>query len=578
MKLMKNVSIQIKIFFPIFLLSALLLIMGIFSIINIRGLMRDSEEISGNYAESISLLGEIGEDFQSINRIVYAHCIADTNDKMGKLNTEYNTISSKIEEAMASYESQLNSGEETDLYNTFKADFESYISTYNQTIKLSTANSTERAEELANGELTDLSSVVSEDIDNMVQNNKESMNKAVKEQETLYASIIGTFIVIAVISIVIVILSVMVVLLEIIHPLTNSKKKLEHIVQNIQDGHGDLTERLNVSGKDELGALASGINVFIETLQTIMQQISGNSHDLGRIVSNVAGKVSTTNDSISDISSVMEKLSATMEEISSTVANVNENTSNVDTNVIDLAKATNGLEIYSEEMQKRAGSLEHTAIDNKENTSVIINGIIERLRKAITDSKSVDRVNDLTDEILSISGQTNLLALNASIEAARAGDAGKGFAVVADEIRQLADSSREAANNIQTINQMVIVAVNELIESSDSIIKYINENILPDYDEFVNAGKQYNDDAVHVTEIVHHLNEMADNVKYLMSNITTSMEGIASAIDESTNGVSSAAMNTNEIVLDIGQIATEMDSNQAIAGSLNDQTNRFVNL
>ena len=96
-----------------------------------------------------------------------------------------------------------------------------------------------------------------------------------------------------------------------------------------------------------------------------------------------------------------------------------------------------------------ADSLAKSADENKRTTDEMVGNIVGTLKKAIEDSKSVERVNELTGEILNISSQTNLLALNASIEAARAGEAGKGFAVVADEIRQLADSSRDTANNIQ---------------------------------------------------------------------------------------------------------------------------------
>ena len=113
------------------------------------------------------------------------------------------------------------------------------------------------------------------------------------------------------------------------------------------------------------------------------------------------------------------------------------------------------------------------------------------MKQSVADSQSVDKINALTGDILSIAGQTNLLALNASIEAARAGDAGKGFSVVASEISQLSDSSRDTATNIQTINTLVIETVHELTDHANDLVNYIQETILPDYDSFVDAGMQY---------------------------------------------------------------------------------------
>ena len=229
-------------------------------------------------------------------------------------------------------------------------------------------------------------------------------------------------------------------------------------------------------------------------------------------------------------------------------------------------------------MHKRAEELEHKAVANKQSTSDVVNEIIGKLQSAIEGSRSVERVNELTDEILNISSQTNLLALNASIEAARAGDAGRGFAVVASEISKLAESSRTAANNIQTINNMVVEAVKELTGSADQIVSYINDNILPDYDGFVNSGKQYNNDAVHVNVTVNSFNEMTSKIRKLMTEITDSIRGISTAIDESANGVSSAALNTGDVVKDIVAIASEMDNNKDIADMLGTQARRFTNL
>ena len=274
----------------------------------------------------------------------------------------------------------------------------------------------------------------------------------------------------------------------------------------------------------------------------------------------------------------MEELSASMEAISSTLTEINSNAENVGSNVSEIAGESQGLLEYATNMQSRASVLQNTAVENKQNTSGVVNSIISNLKKAMEDSKSVDRVNDLTDEILSISSQTNLLALNASIEAARAGEAGRGFAVVADEIRQLADSSRETANNIQSINNMVVIAVKELLDSSDSIVKYISETILPDYDGFVDAGKQYNEDAVYVNKVVSQFSEMSVQLEMLIKSITESISGIATSVDESADGISAAASNTNALVREITQVTDAMNNNKDIANSLNQQAEQFAHL
>ena len=137
--------------------------------------------------------------------------------------------------------------------------------------------------------------------------------------------------------------------------------------------------------------------------------------------------------------------------------------------------------------------------------------------------------------------------MNASIEAARAGDVGKGFAVVADEIRLLADSSKDAANNIQSIATKVIEVVQELTDSARSFIEYINYNVLPDYD-----------------------------IKELIRDIVESIDGIASATEESSKAIYFAAERMGSLVEDVGEVSTEMEYNNEVITSLKGETDKFV--
>ena len=122
------------------------------------------------------------------------------------------------------------------------------------------------------------------------------------------------------------------------------------------------------------------------------------------------------------------------------------------------------------------------------------------------------------------------------------------------------------------------MAVKELIESSNSIVEYINDNVLPDYDNFVDSGKQYNRDAVHVNDIVEQFNTMSADLKDAVTNVTEAMNGISTAVEESANGIASAADNTQGLVEDMGHIIEEMESNKQIAGTLKSEADRFVAL
>ena len=557
MMFFKNLSIRYKILIPVMLLGCLMLALGVISLGCAGQIMSASEEISDVYAVKIEKLDDTVIAYQTLRRVAFAHIVEDDADDKQTLVEEADSLKAEIKALNSEYEGMLSPGEEENAFRQFEADYANYLTIYDQILEYSANNQKDEASALASNDLREAGTALTAELASMTDVNKAGMEAAKVTQQETYASITRLIIILAVLGVFVLLFVVWVCWKWVCKRLININAQLRDVIASIEAGQGDLTKRVQCFCTDEIGTLASGINTFIETLHGIMGQINTSSGQLGSIVN---------------------LLSASMDTISSTITDIKENVSVVDDNIINMSDAAQGLNDYAVKMQERAEALERNAVENKQNTSDIINNIIDKLKQAIESSKSVDRVNDLTDEILSITSQTNLLSLNASIEAARAGEAGRGFAVVADEISQLANSSREAANNIQTTNNMVIEAVKELTDSADSIVNYINENILPDYEGFVNAGKQYNEDAVHVNEIVTRFNDMSVNLKQLMGSITDSINGINTAVGESAKGATNVAMNTSNLVKDIGEIADAMDDNRQVAGTLTDEADRFINL
>ena len=215
-------------------------------------------------------------------------------------------------------------------------------------------------------------------------------------------------------------------------------------------------------------------------------------------------------------------------------------------------------------------------VDELKNSSKEVSRSFDEIKSAFAGVQvSVQQIKDCMQQIIAIANQTNMLALNASIEAARAGEAGKGFAVVADEIRKLADSTRETANNIQSINAQVTDAVEKLSDSANQLVTYIDDTIMPDYDSFVKTGEQYRTDATYVNSTMDHFEERANSLKEVVLVMKQSVEDISTAIEESAKGIANAAENTDILVENMDKVKKKMETNQQISDQLKAESDRF---
>lgn len=351
--------------------------------------------------------------------------------------------------------------------------------------------------------------------------------------------------------------------------------ELQAIINNINKGKGDLTARINTKTKTELALISDCINQFLGTLQGVIRDVKDGATVLTSSADSVIVKIQSASDNVTNTSAAMEELAASMENVATTTGDLHDRLSLVKeaTDAID-EEARAGSE-KANEIKAEADSIKREANAKKENTGAKMEELSKVLEESVKESEQVNQIGDLTNEILDIASQTNLLALNASIEAARAGEAGKGFAVVADEISTLAANSRDTAGNIQEISAKVTTAVKTLSDNAVQVIDFINQNVLADYDAFVDTGAKYENTATMIEEMLATFTEKANNLNGVMAEMSDRIESISNSVNESSNAISMSATATTEIVGEIQGINDAMDQNNDVTKQLNASTQKF---
>lgn len=573
----KQGSIKTAIMIPVIILGLVSVISNIVSVRNVHSVNNNATVITDNYMVSISKLNELQMETNEIHELALSHIIAtDYNTKITLVET-IKQKEAEIEQCLANYEAYI-VGDGQDAYQALLKDYSSFKSATRNVVAFSANSKTSDAYACANGVLATSAESMAADI-NALNDIIDGKTDAARTQlGAAYQTSFGISIFTIILSTATLLVVVYSVMKRVVRPMTATERELKQIINGIDARNGDLTRRIPIMSNDEIAALAGGINSFMEKLQHIFTIISNNSVKMEDVVDEVRGSVKTSNDSASDLSALTEELSATMQEVANNTAVINDRTNEINIEVSEIANRSDDINRYSKEMKARADEMEQAAKANRDSTSEKVNEILSVLNQAIEDSRSVDQVNTLTNEILSISSQTNLLALNASIEAARAGEAGRGFAVVAEEIGQLANSSRDTANRIQDINAVVIAAVHNLAENANNLVTYMNDSILPEFEEFVATGGQYKEDATYIENVMNEFAEKTDELKVVMDEIAGSLNTITAAIDEGVNGVTGAAESTQVLVEDMDNISKRMDENFEIAGDLKKETSVFTRL
>lgn len=516
--------------FKINLMVNILAIVAVVTVIanyqGIGNIQKDNDKVATICIELEQVQGDIRDDFQQVRLYAnFAYYKMDLPAEQYRsitrlLNENLSSLEENFEKAMqlcsASEDSEL-AGISSSLSQSM-TNFSSYIESI-----LVTANA---GEFMSLPAMIDGLSTYTTEVENTMTSFSQAINNLTKSfVEQSDSTIQNTHIldgILLAVSVIVWVFLLLVVNLTICKPAKRSGRQLEQIVNKIESGHGDLTERIPVKTQDEIGQMVNGVNNFMTQLQMIMRKLKEEAETLMGSAKTVGEQIADSTENAGNLSSVMEELSASMEEISATLGqiatgsnNVLEEVQGMDHHVQDSVEMVSKSKDHADEMYRNT-------LSSKENASRMIGEIRETLSSALSESRSVERINELTQEILNISSQTNLLSLNASIEAARAGEAGRGFAVVAGEIGSLAGNSSEAAQ-IQAICNETKDNIENVRKCFDQVILFLQNDVQSRFTEFANTTQDYYQSIQDIQHIISDVAEasgiFADTVQNIQSQI-----------------------------------------------------------
>lgn len=495
-------------------ISAILVLVLFTNILNISFLskIRSNSELAKNeslvfamYAKEFQL--SVIQVQQWLTDISATRAAEGFDDGFGEAQVHFEAGNESLDKFQAMF-SEENDSEMLEFIETLRGEFSSF---YEMGIGMAKAY-IEGGPEQGNvfmEKFDPYAATISESVDKLIKSQTDELNMAMDQvlQSTKRSSRISLTVLAAIM--VIGISGAYILIISITRPV----EKLLSRITEVSQGDGDLTMRLDVDSRDELGQVAAQFNGFLEKLQSIISKLKEASSS----VSQASGSISSTSEQMAagaeEQQAQLSEVATSVEEMSAMILETSNNTESTQQGALEANSAAG-----------RGQEKVAKTIEGIEGIASIVGVAAEQISTLKVRSEEIGEVINVIDEI---ADQTNLLALNANIEAARAGDAGRGFAVVADEVRKLAERTVSATGDIS-------VKINQIQE---------------DISESVTAMG-------HITQQSADGQTLASESGVVLTEITASIETVSSAISQVAGAAIEQSSGVEEISKNIEGIST----------------------
>lgn len=320
--------------------------------------------------------------------------------------------------------------------------------------------------------------------------------------------------------------------------------------------------------KDEIGSISQVIKSMQKGITDIIKSVKKETSLIEKNILDTNTQLDKLYIDIESISATTQELSAGLQQTAASAHEMNEAALLIETAVRKTAEKSVEDQDTAKQIKHRAEELKLNALSSRTLAKDVYAKTQESMLQSIARSKSIQDIKLLSDTILNISTQTNLLALNAAIEAARAGEAGKGFSVVASEVKHLAEISKEAAGKIQEVIKEVTESVDHLVLDATSMLKFMEETVVRDYETFVKTGEQYSTDASFIENLLSDFSYTMNKLSISIKSITETIDEINAAADDGASGSTHIAEKSTEIVQNVNTLVAEAKHTKNSANQL----------